>query len=80
MVPILNHSLFINKNNNIINVMLEIIKDIGLDNTILLYLKFISFIVLPLLVMILPFNVKFSKNVLILYSDSLKNIIFIIFK
>jgi len=32
----LNHSLFINKNNNITKVIIEIIKEIGLDNTILI--------------------------------------------
>jgi hypothetical protein len=30
MAPMLNHSLFINKNNNITNVILEIMKEIGL--------------------------------------------------
>ena len=43
MVPMLSHSLFININNNIISVILEITKEIGLDITILLYLKFIFF-------------------------------------
>ena len=38
MVPILNHSLFININNNIINVIIEIINEIGLDIVILLCL------------------------------------------
>ena len=38
MVPILNHSLFININNNIINVIIEITIAIELDITILLYL------------------------------------------
>ena len=38
MVPILNHSLFININNNIINVIIEIINAIGLDIVILLCL------------------------------------------
>ena len=61
MVPILNHSLFINRNSNIINVIVEITNDIGLDNTILLYLKFTSFIVFPSLVTILPFRFKFFK-------------------
>ena len=36
MVPILNHSLFININNNIINVIIEIVIAIGLDITIFL--------------------------------------------
>ena len=36
MVPILNHSLFININNKITNVIIEIAKEIGLDITILL--------------------------------------------
>ena len=33
MVPILNHSLFININNNITNVIIEIVIEKGLDNT-----------------------------------------------
>ena len=37
MVPILNHSLFININSKIINVIIEIVNAIGLLNTILLY-------------------------------------------
>ncbi len=36
MVPILNHSLFINKNNNITNVIIEIIAAIGLEITMFL--------------------------------------------
>ena len=32
MVPILNHSLFIKINNNITNVIVEIVKAIGLPN------------------------------------------------
>ena len=31
MVPILNHSLFININNKITNVIIEIVIEIGLD-------------------------------------------------
>ena len=38
MVPMLNHSLFININNNIIKVIIEITNAIGLDIVILLYL------------------------------------------
>ena len=41
MVPMLSHSLFINKNNKITNVIVDITKVIGLDKAILLYLKFI---------------------------------------
>ena len=37
MVPILNHSLFININNNIIKVIIEIVIAIGLDIVILLW-------------------------------------------
>ena len=37
MVPILNHSLFININNNIINVIIEIVKEIGLDINIIMF-------------------------------------------
>ena len=36
MVPILNHSLLININNKIINVILDIVIEIGLDITTLL--------------------------------------------
>ncbi len=39
MVPILNHSLFININNNITKVIIEIVIAIGLDITIFLELK-----------------------------------------
>ena len=39
MVPMLNHSLFININNNITKVITEIIKAIGLAITILLCLN-----------------------------------------
>ena len=39
MVPILNHSLFININNKITKVILDIVIEIGLDITILLYLN-----------------------------------------
>ena len=39
MVPILNHSLFININNNITNVIIEIVKDIGLDNSYIIIFK-----------------------------------------
>ena len=42
MVPILNHSLFININNKITRVITEIVIAIGLDITILLYLKVID--------------------------------------
>ena len=49
MVPILNHSLFININNKIIKVILDIVIDIGLEITILLYLNSKFFIKIPLL-------------------------------
>ena len=39
MVPILNHSLFININNKIISVIILIVIDIELDIVILLYLN-----------------------------------------
>ena len=39
MVPILNHSLFININNKTTKVIVEIVIAIGLDITILLYLN-----------------------------------------
>lgn len=39
MVPMLNHSLFMNINNKITNVILDIVIEIGLDITILLYLN-----------------------------------------
>ncbi len=49
MVLILNHSLFKNINSNIIKVITEIEKAIGLVILILLYLNFIDFIKLLLL-------------------------------
>jgi len=36
MVPILNHSLFININNNITNVIIEIVIEKGLEITVIL--------------------------------------------
>ena len=66
MVPMLSHSLFININNNIINVIVDITKAIGLDITILLYLKFTFLITILLLFNTLPFNTKFSNKVLTL--------------
>jgi hypothetical protein len=36
MVPMLSHSLFINKNNRITSVIIEITKEIGLDIAIFL--------------------------------------------
>ena len=39
MVPILNHSLFININNNITNVIIEIVIEKGLDISVILPLK-----------------------------------------
>ena len=36
MVPILNHSLFINKNNNIINVIIAIVIEKGLEIIVIL--------------------------------------------
>ncbi len=39
MVPILNHSLFININNKTIKVIIEIVIAIGLDITKFLYLN-----------------------------------------
>lgn len=49
MVPILNHSLFMNKNNNITKVIVEIIIAIGLERTILLELNLVDLISLLLL-------------------------------
>ena len=43
MVPILNHSLFININNKTTKVIVEIVTDIELFITILLYLDVIDF-------------------------------------
>lgn len=63
MVPMLNHSLFININNNIIKVITEIIKAIGLEIVILS-----CFIITSLeLGSILPVIVKLFKIGLILY-------------
>ena len=45
MVPILNHSLFINMNNRIINVIIEIVKAIGLLNTILSFDRIATFLI-----------------------------------
>lgn len=63
MVPMLSHSLFININDNIINVIVEITKAIGLDIAMLLYLKLTLLTTFLLLSNTLPFNVKFSNKV-----------------
>jgi hypothetical protein len=69
MVPILNHSLFININKRIINVIVEIVKAIGLDITILLCLKVIDLTKLLYLSYILPYIIKSFNEGLILYPD-----------
>ena len=60
MVPILNHSLFINMNNKIINVIVEIVKAIGLLNTILVLLTEILLISLSDLSLIDP-DISYSS-------------------
>ena len=68
MVPILNHSLFININNKIIKVILDIVIDKGLDITILLYLNSKFFIKIFLLLKIeLEKFFSFNKEFILYY-------------
>ena len=62
MVPMLSHSLFININDNITNVIVDITKAIGLEIAMLLYLKFTLLTTFLLLSNTLPYNVKFSNK------------------
>ncbi len=80
MVPILNHSLFINKNNNITKVIIDIIIDIELEITIFLVLNSIDLTKILFPLYILPLNLILFIQEFNLYSGEKKNISFIIFK